>query len=85
MPNPMPALETDTVSVPILPPFAPDSDSPSWETSVEGFSPEEQGKLSREELIELFGEENINYIFELRAQQAALTVSHTSPDGKQQP
>jgi hypothetical protein len=84
MPNPMPALETDTVPVPTLPPFAPNSDSPSRETHVGGTIPEEHGELSRKELIELFGEENMNYIFELRAQIAALTVLHPSPDrGKQ--
>lgn len=83
MPNPVPALEPDTVSVPTLPPFAPNSDSPSRETRVEGFNPEEHGELSREELVELFGEENMNYIFELRTRQAALTVSRPSPDRRE--
>ena len=67
MPNPMPVLETDTVPVPTLSPFATDSDSPSQETCVEGYNPEEHGELSRKELIELFGEEYMSYIFELRA------------------
>jgi hypothetical protein len=67
MPNPLPALETDTVSVPTLPTFELDSVSPSRETRVEGFNPEEHGELSREELVELFGEENMAYIFELRS------------------
>ena len=83
MPNPVPALETDTVSVPTLPSFAPNSDSPSGETHVERFNPEEHSKLSWEELIELFGEEKMNYIFELRARQAALTVSCPSPDRRE--
>jgi hypothetical protein len=79
----VPVLETDTVSVHTLPCFAPDSDSPSRETRVEGFNPEEHCELSQEELIELFGEENMNYIFELRARQAALTVSRPSPDRRE--
>ena len=74
MPNPMPALETDTVPVLALPPFVPDSDSPSWETRVEGYDPEEHRELSRKELIELFGEENMNYISELRVPKTAFTV-----------
>ena len=83
MPNPMPALETDTVPVPTLSPFSPDSDSPSRETRVEGYNPEEHGELSHKELIELFGEENMNCIFELSARQTALTVSHPSPDRRE--
>ncbi len=65
MPNPMPALESDTVFVPTIISFAPDADNPSQKTCVEGYSPKEHGELSHEELIYLFGEENINYICEL--------------------
>ncbi len=36
MPNPMHMIKTYTVPVPTLPPFAPDSDSPSRTTCVEG-------------------------------------------------
>ena len=83
MPKPLPPLETDTVSVPTLPPIEFDSVSPSRETVVEGYNPEEHGELSRDELIELFGEENMAYIFELRSRQAALTVSRPSPDRRE--
>jgi hypothetical protein len=67
MPNPVPALESDNVFVPTLPPFAPDTDSPSLETCVEGYNPKEHWELSHKELIDLFGEENMNHIFELKA------------------
>jgi hypothetical protein len=71
------------VPVPTCSPFVPDSDSPSRETCVEGYNPEEHGELSRKELIELFGEENMNYIFESRERQAILTVLCPSPDRRE--
>ena len=83
MSKPLPPLETDTVSVPTLPPIEFDSVSPSCETVVEGYNPEEHGELSWDELIELFGEEKMAYIFELRSRQAALTVSRPSPDRRE--
>ena len=46
MPNPVPAMETDTVPVSTLSPFAPDSHSPSRETHVEGYNPEEHKELT---------------------------------------
>ena len=45
--------------------------------------PQEHGELSRDELIELFGEEKMAYIFELCSRQAALTVSRPSPDRRE--
>jgi hypothetical protein len=66
MSNPVPVLESDNVFVPTLPSFAPDADSPSQETRVKGYSPKEHQVLSHKEVIDLFGEENMNYIFELR-------------------
>ena len=68
--------------VPLLPPFAPDFDSP--DAHVESYNPQEHEELSCEELIGLFEEENMNYIFELRAQQATLNVSKPSQRGGKQ-
>ena len=39
--------------------------------------------MSHEELIDLFGEVNMNYIFELRARYATFTVSRPSPDRRE--
>jgi hypothetical protein len=55
MSNPMPALESGTMFVPTLPPFAPGADSPSRETCVEGYNPKEHEELSHKELIDLLG------------------------------